>query len=277
MALIMKKEIFIEDLVSIGIPAYNRPERLHLIIKSILGQTYKNIEIIISDDCSPDRSVEKICREFMFEDSRVSYYRQPKNIGPEFNFRFVLDRANGKYFMWAADDDERDLDCISEYLKNIGESGGVFSTYLIRDYKSMRDKEIDIPMLVGLPGSKEDLISFLLSPCPSMIYGLYRTEVARQILPTKLFDFWDFYYCLKVISKYGVKTFRSKPLYYAGIDGKYKLNPFNKKSFKVLNYFIKMIPIVLRAGPIGIMRHIKFILWVINLNKKIKLNDGYLD
>ena len=80
----------------------------------------------------------------------------------KFNFKFVLDNARGKYFMWAADDDERAPDCIAQYLRFIGNAGGVFSNYAIRDYLSMLDKEIQVPKLSGNPGSRDDLLAFLL-------------------------------------------------------------------------------------------------------------------
>ncbi len=92
-------------LVSVGIPTYNRPEGLRRTLKCITGQTYRNLEIIVSDNCSPGPETEAIVREFMDRDSRIQYFCQEKNRGPEFNFKFVLEKATGEYFMWAADDD----------------------------------------------------------------------------------------------------------------------------------------------------------------------------
>jgi len=93
-------------LVSVGIPTYNRPEGLRRTLKCITGQTYKNLEIIVSDNCSPGPETEVVVREFMARDSRIQYYRQGENRGPGFNFKFVFEKASGEYFMWAADDDE---------------------------------------------------------------------------------------------------------------------------------------------------------------------------
>ncbi|KKH47430.1 glycosyltransferase family 2 protein [Methanosarcina sp. 1.H.A.2.2] len=100
-------------LVSVGIPCYNRPEGLRRTLECITGQTYRNLEIIVSDNCSPDPEVERIGREFASKDSRIEYYRQDVNRGPTYNFQFVLEKATGEYFMWAADDDE----CKSTYVK----------------------------------------------------------------------------------------------------------------------------------------------------------------
>jgi glycosyltransferase involved in cell wall biosynthesis len=53
-----------EPLVSVGIPCYNRPEGLKRTLECITGQTYKNLEIIVSDNCSPDPEVERVGREY---------------------------------------------------------------------------------------------------------------------------------------------------------------------------------------------------------------------
>jgi glycosyltransferase involved in cell wall biosynthesis len=91
-------------LVSIGIPTYNRPDQLRLAIRSACNQTYKNLEIIISNNCSPDDKTEKIVKRIMKNDKRIHYIKQIKNIGPANNFRFVFEQARGDYFMWLADD-----------------------------------------------------------------------------------------------------------------------------------------------------------------------------
>lgn len=95
-----------EPLVSVGIPCYNRPEGLRRTLECITGQTYRNLEIIISDNCSTNPEVERVVRDFASRDIRIQYYRQGVNKGPIPNFQFVLEKATGEYFMWAADDDK---------------------------------------------------------------------------------------------------------------------------------------------------------------------------
>ncbi len=93
-------------LVSVGIPTYNRPEGLLRTLECITRQTYKNLEIIISDNCSPGSDTKKVAHEYIEKDSRIKYFCQDKNMGPTFNIKYVLEQATGEYFMWAADDDE---------------------------------------------------------------------------------------------------------------------------------------------------------------------------
>lgn len=103
-------------LVSVGIPVRNGGDTLKLAIQSVINQTYRNIEIIISDNNSSDET-EKVCQEFVKHDSRITYYRQEKTITAIANFRFVKNKSNGKYFMWAADDDLRSENFIETLLK----------------------------------------------------------------------------------------------------------------------------------------------------------------
>lgn len=84
-------------LVSVGIPTYNRPEGLRRTLECITGQTYKNLEIIVSDNCSPGPVNEKVVREFMARDRRIRYFRQDENKGAGFNFRFGLGQSSQTY------------------------------------------------------------------------------------------------------------------------------------------------------------------------------------
>ena len=101
--------------VTIGMPVYNGGDGLGHVIESILGQTYKNLKLVISDNASSDQT-ESICREFEAHDDRVIYIRQAKNIGAEANFDFVLSKANTEYFMWAAADDLRSREFIEKNI-----------------------------------------------------------------------------------------------------------------------------------------------------------------
>ena len=68
-----------ESLVTIGIPVYNEENYLAETIESAINQTYQTIQIIISDNCSTDRSFE-IAQKYAEQDSRILLVRQEKNI-----------------------------------------------------------------------------------------------------------------------------------------------------------------------------------------------------
>lgn len=90
--------------VSIGMPVYNGARYLRAAVDSVLGQTYADLELIISDNASTD-GTQAICEEYARRDPRVRYSRNAKNLGagPNYDRCFYLSR--GHYFRWAAHDD----------------------------------------------------------------------------------------------------------------------------------------------------------------------------
>jgi len=97
----------IKGLVSVGIPSYNRPDSLKRALGIITAQTYQYLEIIVSDNASPDSRVKEVVDAYSSIDSRVKYFRQQHNTGVLANAEFVLKRATGEYFVWFSDDDWR--------------------------------------------------------------------------------------------------------------------------------------------------------------------------
>lgn len=91
-------------MVSIGMPVYNGEQYIEEAIKSILNQTYKDFELIISDNASTDKTQE-FCKKYSKSDCRIRYFIQKQNMGAMNNFQFVFEKANGNYFMWVAADD----------------------------------------------------------------------------------------------------------------------------------------------------------------------------
>ncbi|HZF74866.1 MAG TPA: glycosyltransferase family 2 protein [Acetobacteraceae bacterium] len=90
--------------VSIGLPVYNGERYLDATIRSILGQTFRDFELIIGDNASTDATAA-ICARHAAADPRVRYYRNERNLGAGPNYDACFHRANGRYFKWAAHDD----------------------------------------------------------------------------------------------------------------------------------------------------------------------------
>ena len=91
------------DLISIIVPVYNVREYLKKCIESIIGQTYKNLEIILVDDGSTDGS-EELCDEFVKRDSRIRVIHQ-SNAGSTAARNAGLNMATGKYVGFVDSDD----------------------------------------------------------------------------------------------------------------------------------------------------------------------------
>lgn len=112
-----------EPLVSVGITTYNRPEYLRQAIESVVNQTYRNLEIIISEDCTPCEKTKELIRDYAKRDPRIKCFNQKTTLGPPNNIRFVLQQATGEYFMWADDDDVRDQRWVEALLTKIAVPG----------------------------------------------------------------------------------------------------------------------------------------------------------
>ncbi len=104
-------------LVTVGIPTYNRAEGLDRTLRSITSQTYRNLEILVSDNCSPNSAVMETALRYANADPRIKYHRQITNIGAVANFFALAELAQGEYFMWAADDDWWDDNFVMESLE----------------------------------------------------------------------------------------------------------------------------------------------------------------
>lgn len=88
--------------VSIGIPTFNRKKFVLKAISSSLSQTYPNLEVIVSDDCSNDSVIKELAN---IKDSRLKLFQQDCNLGMVGNWNFCLNQAQGDYFVLLGDDD----------------------------------------------------------------------------------------------------------------------------------------------------------------------------
>ncbi|MDQ3632377.1 MAG: glycosyltransferase [Actinomycetota bacterium] len=98
--------------MSIGIPTFNRAAVLERAVESCRAQTHAHLEIVVSDNASTDGTAE-LCRRLGAEDERIVVVRQDGNVGLDANFRAVLERATGTFFMWLADDDWLDPEYVA--------------------------------------------------------------------------------------------------------------------------------------------------------------------
>ncbi|MDR3626445.1 MAG: glycosyltransferase family A protein [Ignavibacteriaceae bacterium] len=99
---------------SIGMPAF-KVKYLNEAISSILTQTYKDYELIVINDCSPD-NVEEVV--LAFNDKRIKYYKNEKNLGAESivkSWNKCLEKARGEFFILMADDDRIESKYLEEF------------------------------------------------------------------------------------------------------------------------------------------------------------------
>src|SRR4249919_3267459 len=98
--------------VSVGMPVFNAERYLETALESILSQSYKDFELVVSDNASTDRT-RQICEAHAAMDSRIKYVCNPQNYGVIHNFNNTFRLSSGEYFKWAASDDV----CGRDYLR----------------------------------------------------------------------------------------------------------------------------------------------------------------
>ena len=103
-------------LVSVLLSTYNSEETLGESIDSLLNQTYKNLEILISDDGSIDSTIE-ICKKFQLKDERILLFRNKKNIGLTKSLNNLAQKASGSLIARHDADDISLPDRIEEQIQ----------------------------------------------------------------------------------------------------------------------------------------------------------------
>ena len=96
-------------LVSVNLTTFNRAHLLPRCLKSIINQSYKNIEIIIVDDCSKDNSADVI-KVFQKKYPHIKYFRHNQNKGNAYARNTAFEKSSGYYIAFIDDDDEW-IDC----------------------------------------------------------------------------------------------------------------------------------------------------------------------
>lgn len=104
-----------QPLMTIGVPVFNEERFIDSALASLRNQDYANLEIVISDNASTDRTLE-ICRRHAAEDPRIRIETAPENRGAMANFQHALDMASGTYFMWGAGHDLWTSNVVSECI-----------------------------------------------------------------------------------------------------------------------------------------------------------------
>tara|TARA_B100000767_G_scaffold265271_1_gene281172 strand:+ start:266 stop:1321 length:1056 start_codon:yes stop_codon:yes gene_type:complete len=170
-------------LVSIGMPVFNGEKSLTQALDALLKQDYTNLEIIISDNGSTDRTSE-ICEEFRKKDPRVKYYRSSENLGSNWNFNRVFDLSSGKYFMWAAHDDLRERSCVRVCVEKMEKCPGAVlcHTHTAKFIVGRQEQlcVINLDSFEGVTGLVERYRETLKN-CPIMaVYGLYRSAAMKK-------------------------------------------------------------------------------------------------
>lgn len=179
--------------VSIVLPTYNGSKYLKQAIESCLGQTHKNIELIIVNDCSTDNTRDIIAS---FDDNRIIYLENKENLGIANALNKGFGQVTGQYLTWTSDDNYYHENAIEAMLNNIHDADFVYAGYKILDGDNNLIKEIP-----ARPLWKMDFKN-IIGAC-----FLYKREVYEKTgeFKKELFLAEDYEYWLRVRQNFRIK------------------------------------------------------------------------
>jgi glycosyltransferase involved in cell wall biosynthesis len=170
--------------LTVLLPTYNRAAGLRRAIDSVLTQTRGDLELLISDNASTDETPE-VCRTYAEQDGRVSWFRQPVNLGPIGNFNWLLAQARSEYVLMLADDDWLDPDYVERCMA-IAQRDPSLSivTGATRYYEGEAPRDLILDTnLLQRTGSLRLLRYLRTSWSSAAFYGVLRTSAVAAATP----------------------------------------------------------------------------------------------
>jgi glycosyltransferase involved in cell wall biosynthesis len=180
--------------VSIAVPAYNCEKYIAQSLESLLGQTYGDFELVISDNASSD-GTEEICRRYAALDRRVRYVRRTENIGGPGNFRFVWSLCSGDYHKWSTADDYWHKEFLAKSVAILDQNPDFVLCYpktrlIDSDGKTISDYEDNLHLIDPSPRVRFRNLLELIGLCNAHLGLIRRSTLAltRLIAPHKFSD-----------------------------------------------------------------------------------------
>jgi len=173
-------------LLSLCLLSYNSADTLENAIKSVLNQDFTDYELIISDDCSTDRSWELI-NDYAKSNNKISAVRTNQNVGVAGNANCAVAHAKGKYVAILHHDDEFRFDLFRKWVSVMEENpqvGLCFNDYSFNEFNipsfHLKDFKINYDKISN---GKYFLKSHLLKHWGCPIWGSYitRTEIWKEL------------------------------------------------------------------------------------------------
>ena len=172
-----------ENLVSVIMPTYNTGSILSESIDSILCQTYKNLELIITDDKSDDSSTISILKAYERKDNRVKVIYLDSNHGAGYARNKAIETARGRYIAFCDSDDRWVADKLEKQIALIKEKNCclTYSSYIICNQDGTDTGIFIAPSIVTYGGMKrDDKIGCLTALYDTAFYGKFYFPLLRK-------------------------------------------------------------------------------------------------
>lgn len=267
-------------LISIIVPIYNVEEYLGKCVNSLLGQTIRDIEIILVNDGSTD-SCAQICDAYASKDSRIKVIHK-KNGGLSDARNSGIKIAKGKYIAFLDSDDWVELNCY-EYLYNLIEeqNADIVQCDYVKVYKSedkiVFNKEVKFAEYTG-----EEALNLLYGeqyPKTIVVWNkLYKKKIFDKIIFPKGFVHEDEFVTYKALHQAGKVIDSNLPLVgYRQREGSIMNKEFNVKRLDVLQAYIERREYFYNEGLIELVKKTDANICSILKNLYIKTYNSSID
>jgi glycosyltransferase involved in cell wall biosynthesis len=167
--------------VTVGIPIYCGETYLEETLINILNQTFKDFEIVITDN-NPGGTAEEVATRYANEYNNIKYIKHTKNIGALQNWNSIIQYASGEYFMYAGGHDLLSDDFIEKALKKIEKYPSAVLIYAPTQFISsegdLMDREIGLIDTSGASLVRRFVQVLWANQEP--LYGLMRLDCIKR-------------------------------------------------------------------------------------------------
>ena len=182
--------------VTIVLPTYNGSQYLRASIESVINQTYKDLELVIVDDCSTDETL-KMADDYSERDGRivVIHNRINKKLPASLNIGF--EKARGEYFSWTSDDNIYEKNAIEKMVRYLDTHKNI---PMVRADMLLIDENSE----VICESEQFDCHKMLTKNCVGACF-MYRKSVAKRVgqYDETLFCVEDYDYWIRIMEQYG--------------------------------------------------------------------------
>lgn len=270
--------------VSICIPTYNQVLYLKKLLDSIANQTFKDFEIVITDD-SPDDAVLNLIKSYQFG-SKIKYFKNSSRLGPPKNWNESIRQASGQYIKIMHHDDwftyNDSLEQFVQMMDSNPESDLAFSSVLVHnDFDgSQRLHNVSEDKIEKLKYEPTSIFfSNLIGPPSAIIFK----KIINQYFDEELKWIVDIDFFIKILLKNNLFVNVSKPLITSTIGAKHNVTHecTNNSKLNIFEYFHVYNKIKNNIAQKNKIRYLRYLWAIMNNFHIMKIKDirecGYLN
>lgn len=232
----MKNEI----LVSIFVPVYNGEKYLEATLLSIKNQTYKDIEVVLVDDSSTDKSAS-IIDKFVIQDNRFKYYFKNNGGMVATSWNFILPKIQGDFIFYASQDDLFSADLIEKMVLQQQKTN---ADTVLPDMEFYYEKERNNKRIIGFNGNREIVLNGREACVASLSWNIHGFALSskklfeKEFFPEDSFDS-DEFMTRKLFLKSNKIVFSEGVFFYRQDNLDAITKTTTKKNFYTVNTAIK--------------------------------------